>query len=193
MIEQARQRATDVVGHSDLTLSGYLPQLGWPMFSVAPRQRTRYRESRAFVTALANVLHAFAIEFERDWPVGLAAGANVLRVVDERGVPEREIPLRAGVSKEAAKWATGVLEHGHVKIEPDPHAKRGKVVRLTAEGSKFQKAYEQRAAVIEQVCAAQCRDAVADLREALEQIAAVEGGAALRAGTQVPAGCWRTP
>jgi hypothetical protein len=123
--------------------------------------------------------------------VPLAAGANVLRVVDDVGVRVRDVSRRAAISPEVAKWSMGVLEHGYVTVEPDPQASRGKVVRLTPEGATVQQAYGSRAAAIEERWAGQFSDVVTDLRSALEEIVELDDGVLLRSGLVAPDGCWR--
>ena len=77
---------------------------------------------------LSQVLLAFAVEFERESDLSLAIGANVLRVLDEKGVRVRDLPLLTGVSKEAISVAMGILQKQGIAVV---EAKRGKVVRLT--------------------------------------------------------------
>jgi hypothetical protein len=190
LVGELRDRAADIVGLLELRLPAYLPQLAWPLRSEAPATDETVPGDPGLVTALANVLHAFAIEYERAWPVPLAA-ANVLRVVDRAGVRVRDIPRRAGVGKEAASWATGVLGHGFVEVVADPAASRGKLVRLTDAGARVQAAYPRRAADVEAGWSARFPDLVADLRDALEQVVEDDGGRTLRAALEAPAGCWR--
>ena len=72
---------------------------------------------------LARVLLSFAIEYESEAGQSLAAGATVLRVLGEAGTRLRDLPPRAGISKEAVSWALGVLTRaGLAAEEPDPAA-----------------------------------------------------------------------
>jgi DNA-binding MarR family transcriptional regulator len=100
---------------------------------------------------LSKVLLAFAIEFERDSDLSLAISANVVRVLDEKGIRVRDLPRLAGVSKEAIKMAMGILTKGrYVVVESDPSAARAKLIRLTPKGQAAKAGYLRRLAFIEQ-------------------------------------------
>ena len=58
---------------------------------------------------LAQVLLRFALDYEADAKVSLTIAANTLRVLDETGVPVRDLPRLTGVSKEAHSMALGFL------------------------------------------------------------------------------------
>ncbi len=88
---------------------------------------------------LAQVLLQFALDYEADARVSLAIAANTLRVLDEKGVPIRELPKLTGVSKEAHSMALGFFVRREcVVLESDPSARRGKRARLTARGRMAQ-------------------------------------------------------
>jgi Mn-dependent DtxR family transcriptional regulator len=89
------------------------------------------------------VLLAFAIEFERESDVSLAICANVLRVLDEKGVRTRDIPLLTGVSKESIAMAMGILRKKSVAVVEK------NVARLTPKGREAHDEY-RRIAVIEE-------------------------------------------
>ena len=83
-------------------------------------------------TLLARALMSFRAEFERESAVPLPVSANVLRVLSAGGVALRDVPRRAGISKEAVSVSAGWLErHGYAVNEPDPAAGRGRQLRLT--------------------------------------------------------------
>jgi hypothetical protein len=191
LVDELRDRATELVGELGRQLPGYLPQLAWELRTAPPATRDTVPGEPGLVTAMANALHAFAIDYERGWPVPLAPGANVLRVVDDVGVRVRDLPPRTGVTKPGTEWATGVLEHGFVTVEPDPNASRGKVVRLTAKGAQVQAGYEPRAAAVEAEWAIGMGDVVDDLRSALEEAVGLDDGERLWSGLVPPAGGWR--
>jgi methyltransferase (TIGR00027 family) len=91
---------------------------------------------------LSRVLLSFALDYERESPLSLAASANLLRVLNPEGIRLRDLPGLTGVSKEAASWATGVLVRSHLATEePDPAASRGKVARLNPKGTAAQRAH----------------------------------------------------
>jgi DNA-binding MarR family transcriptional regulator len=120
---------------------------------------------------LSRVLLAFGIEFERDSDVSIAISANLLRVLDERGVQVRELPLLTGVSKEAISMALGSLERQRrVVVEPDPGASRFKTVRLTSKGREAQAAYRRRLGSIEERWETRSGKDVRALRRSLERL-----------------------
>jgi methyltransferase (TIGR00027 family) len=99
---------------------------------------------------LSRVLLSFAVEYEREAGLSLAVGANVLRVLGAEGTRLRDLPALTGTSKEAARWALGILTRGGLAAEaPDPAASRGKVARLTPRGLDAQRAYHELAGAIE--------------------------------------------
>ena len=57
---------------------------------------------------MSRVLLAFAVEFELGSDVSLPISANLLRVLDQQGVRVRDLPLLAGVSKEAISMVMGI-------------------------------------------------------------------------------------
>ena len=105
--------------------------------------------------------------------MSLAISANLVRVLDGKGVPVRDLPLLAGVSKEAVSGALGVLRKGSIAVvEPDETRTRTKVARLTPKGRDAQDAYHRLTAVIEERWGARFgQDTVRALRESLERLA----------------------
>jgi DNA-binding MarR family transcriptional regulator len=88
---------------------------------------------------LSGVLFAFTVEVESTARISLPISANTLRVLDRSGTRVSDLPRYTGVSREANAMCTGWLERrGCVVVEPDPNARRGKVVRLTSKGEKAQ-------------------------------------------------------
>jgi hypothetical protein len=91
----------------------------------------------ALVTLLAHVLMAYTIDFEATSPVSLPLSANVLRVLDETGVPVRELPALTGVSKEAVEVSlTSLKRTDFVVVDGAPASKR--TVRVTPAGAALQ-------------------------------------------------------
>jgi hypothetical protein len=90
---------------------------------------------------LAQVLLAFALEFEKASRLSLPICANVLRVMDPVGVKLRDVPVRSGVSKESIAMAMGILKKWKLAVV----AKEGswQVVRLTTLGSEARRLYEE--------------------------------------------------
>jgi hypothetical protein len=106
--------------------------------------------TRPLSALLSILLHAFALDFERDSAASLMFTANVLRPVGERGdgegVPMVELPARSGVAAPALQTAIGILaKRGFVERGTG----RGRAVRLTDLGSSELAAYVPSCASIE--------------------------------------------
>jgi DNA-binding MarR family transcriptional regulator len=180
-MDQLRESLRALIGRIDVELPNCLPILGYGLFSRGPdhRRRTRFGDETSISSSLplsallSRVLLAFAIEFERDSDLSLAIGANVVRVLDEKGVRVRDLPLLTGVSKEAISMAVGFLEKRHaVVVEPEHTGSRVKVARLTQRGREVQDAYRRVLGVVEQRWQARFgEDTVRTLRESLERLA----------------------
>ena len=101
--------------------------------TVEPR---RASSDLPLVTLLAHALMAYTVDFEERSALALPLSANVFRVLDEAGVPVRELPARAGISKEAVAVSLTVLGRTeHVAVQGSPASKR--TVRLTSPGKKL--------------------------------------------------------
>jgi DNA-binding MarR family transcriptional regulator len=84
---------------------------------------------------LSRLLLAFTLEYETASELSLPIGANVLRVLDTQGVPQRDLPVTTGVSKEAVSAAVSYLQrHGYAALDADSNGRRGRVVKLTDAG-----------------------------------------------------------
>ena len=90
----------------------------------------------------------------------------------------RDLPPLTGTSKEAVRWALGILIRAHLAAEePDPAASRGKVARLTAGGLDAQRRYRELVAAIEQRWHERFDGgAITALRASLEPLAMAPGG-----------------
>ncbi len=147
LVAELRQSLLGVADQLDEALPLYLP-----VVTQADGMRTRYRAPSPdqLVTAgaaddhaalglsvlLARVLLTFTVDYERVAPLSLPVSANVMSVLSRSGTRLRELPLLAGVSREAVSSSAGFLERsGYVEVGPDPAAARGQVVRLTDRGS----------------------------------------------------------
>ena len=155
-IGQLRQALQAVAGQLDPGLPDTLPILGAVLFNRGPDPALPPRPEPPDVAALplsallSRVLLAFALEYEHESELSLAVGANLLRVLGEDGTRLRDLPLLAGISKEAVAWAMGVLLRARLAVEaPDPAASRGKVARLTARGLHAQRLYLELLGTIE--------------------------------------------
>jgi DNA-binding MarR family transcriptional regulator len=149
-VDRLQGRLTDLVSQLDPAPPDWLPIVGygwWSRPGQAPREHGDSEPGLAGL--LAQVLVAFAAEFEDGSPLSLAVCANALRVLDAPRVAVRDVPSLAGVSKEAATVAIGLLEReGYATIELDPGA-RVKLVRLTAKGQRALEAYRLRIRQVE--------------------------------------------
>jgi methyltransferase (TIGR00027 family) len=138
---------------------------------------------------LSRVLLGFAAEYERESTVSLAISANHLRVLTAEGVRARDVPALSGVSKEAVAMALTWLKASGLAVEePDPAARRGKIVRLTADGDAARARYAGRVAEVEAAWREKFgAPAITALRESLEGIS----GRLAEGLTPYPEG-WRT-
>ena len=140
----------------DAGLPDSLPILGYGLWSGIPdrgKSAPIERASDAGVSLsalLSRVLLAFAIEFERESELSLAISANVLRVLDEKGVRVQDLPKLSGVSKESISMAMGILRNEQLAVVgPDPAGSRAKVIRLTPKGRKAQDDYHRLLSTVE--------------------------------------------
>jgi hypothetical protein len=97
---------------------------------------------------LSQLLLAFAIEFEPRSDAPLALCANTIRVLSEEPTPEADLPRRTGCSPETC--GLGWQLKPYVAVAPDPAAKHGKALRLTARGMLAQQQYSRLADEIQQ-------------------------------------------
>jgi DNA-binding MarR family transcriptional regulator len=177
-INQLRESLLAVISQIKVELPDSLPILGYGLFS-----KGLYREqgaaagrkddagSRLPLSALlSRVLLAFAIEFERESDLSLAMCANVVRVLDEKGVRIRDLSRLSGVSKELIKVSLAFLgKHGYLVLAPDGTTKGTSMVLLTPKGREAQNAYHKGLSIIEKRWQARFgKDAVRKLRGSLE-------------------------
>jgi DNA-binding MarR family transcriptional regulator len=184
-IDRLRESLGALAGRIGMELPDCLPILGYGLFSRGPEKEPRAPAggkesivaSLPLPALLSRVLLALAIEFERESDLSLAIGANLVRVLDEKGVRIRDIPVLSGVSKEAIGMAMGILQKGRFAVvEPDPDGSRTKVARLTPKGRKAQDAYRRLLATIEERWQERFGTSTIDaLREALERLAGKPG------------------
>lgn len=162
-----------------------LPILGYGLFSAGMRPgENRYEAIRAeyercqvatdrmlpLPWLLARVLLTFAIDFELQAKISLAIAANVLRLLDEKGVRIKDMPGLSGVSPEGLAIATGYLQkRGLAVVGTGPSGEKWKVARLTQEGSRVTAASRELMATVEDRWRARYgAAAVSDLRLALQ-------------------------
>jgi methyltransferase (TIGR00027 family) len=178
-----RDRLQAVAGRLDPGLPDCLPILDQGLFSRGPGSELPPRPGRAedrelsLPALLSRVLLAFAVEYESESGMSLAAAANLLRVLGAQGTRLRDLPPLAGISKEAVRWALGTLERAGLAVaEPDPAASRGKIARLTPAGVQAQRAHHELTAAIERRWQARFgAGAIGALRRPLEALATGSG------------------
>jgi hypothetical protein len=171
LIELARQL--------DPGLPDCLPILGYALLSrgpdpaLPPRPQPVDLAGLPVSALLSRVLLFFALEYERESEPSLAVSANLLRVLDAEGTRLRDLPSRAGISKEAVAWALGILTRARLAVEaPEPAASRGKIARLTPRGLDAQRVYQEFISTVEDRWQDRFgRPAITALRQALEALA----------------------
>ncbi len=199
-IETLMQSLSSLAAHLDPGLPDSLPILGYGLFSSGPDDlkgapvRGSFEEP-SLPGLLSKVLLAIAIEFECESEVSLAIAANVLRLAGSKGVPIKDIPRMAGVSKEAIAMAVSYLEkRGYAVQRPESNSSRVKVLLLIAKGRDAQKFCGELVWKIEERwCGRFGGDNVRRLRETLEKMngAPDAGLPGLMAGLQPYPDCWR--
>ena len=183
-IDRLRESLLAVARQLDAGLPDCFPILRYGLFSrperddLAPAAYKENVDSLPLPSLLSRVLVAFAIEFERESGLSLAIGANVLRVLDEKGVRARDLPGLSGVSKESISMAMGILRKRRLAvIEADPSSSRTRLVRLTAKGAEAKALYLKLLGAIEERWRVRFgNEAIAALRKSLEPL--IGGGTA---------------
>jgi len=201
-IEELRAALRAVVAELPSTLPNCMPILGFG-FSIKqePDKPSRAEdaptlepvESLMLPELLARVLVAFAFEFEDLSKLSLALCANVLRVMNEKGVRVRDLPVLSGVSKEAIAMALGFMGKRGLALEEQEGAGKARVVKLTPKGRVAQLGYQRLESEIVTRWELRFGWRIADLREALERLLgdSRRDQTELLKGSEAPKGCWR--
>jgi DNA-binding MarR family transcriptional regulator len=152
-IDRLRTALWAVAGQLDAELPDYLP-VGDPRLD--PRQPAPDVgpvPDVALPALLSKVLSAYALEFQDESDLSLSvytAGrmsqlpicANILRVLDEDGVPAPDLPALTGVAKMTIDNWLGILaKHGYAVVGPGPAGGRARLARLTPKGRRAQDTY----------------------------------------------------
>jgi DNA-binding MarR family transcriptional regulator len=167
----------------ELDLPDCLPILGHDLSPKMRSYRPRNLKSSDDATLplavlLSRVLLAFALDFENEAEMSIAMSANVVRVLNPKGVRVRDLPRLSGVSKEAIAMGLGFLtKHGHAVVETEiSGSRRTKIAFLTPKGLKAQKAYGQLLDAIEKRWHVRFgEEAIKDLRSSLEPLISESG------------------
>jgi hypothetical protein len=142
-VDGLRSSLRAVVDRLDIELPDFLPILGSAnglAADIPHRERsTEAGDGSSLLGLLSRVLLAYTIDFESESELSLPVSANFVRVLDDSGVAVRELPLAAGVSREATSMAlTAMRKAGAVAV--DGRTAATKRVRLTSNGLDAQKA-----------------------------------------------------
>jgi len=142
---------------------------------------------------LARVLVAFAIEFEDVSRLSLALCADVLRVINEKGVRVRDLPALSGVSKEAIAMALGFMKKLSLCVEEQEGAGKARVIKLTPKGRSALETFVMNLAGVESRWKQRFGDHTARLRKALEKLLGDSGRdqTELLKAAEPQKGCWR--
>lgn len=137
---------------NDLDLPDAMPVLNYGDGYVTPRPlegpRSPARSRPETVGALlARVLLAFTLEYEAGSAVPLPVAACVLRTMGKDPIPVKEVPVRAGVRKEATDPSIKRLIDRGLLATLGTGAKM--TVHLTAEGAKAKAAHTRRLNMVE--------------------------------------------
>jgi hypothetical protein len=142
--------------------AGAHPEL--PPISEAP-----LADDAKFTALLSRLLCNFAYDFEADSSLSLAVSANLLRVLDAKGLRNRDLPQLTGLSKESIAMAMGILKKANL-VEAGSGA--SKLVRLNDRGLRAQQHAENLLAKVEQQWTQRfSRPTLQRLREIVEEIA----------------------
>jgi DNA-binding MarR family transcriptional regulator len=141
----------------------------WGVRSVAARARSAASGADTSVpTLLSGLLVAYAAELERTSGMSPVLSANVVRVLDDAGVPVPRLSVLTGIAGMGIENSLSALSRqGHVVVERDPAGGRTRLARLTASGLRARAAYRERAATIEREWERRCGErAMNAVREA---------------------------
>lgn len=135
-IDELRQTLATVVDNVDVSLPEYLPLVGSANgFRAEIEQREGSAAALHLPGLIAQALLAYTLEFERRSDISLPLTANFVRVLDQAGTDVRELPVTAGVSKEATSVALRYLsKHSYATVD------KTKLIRLTPKGLQAQAA-----------------------------------------------------
>jgi hypothetical protein len=181
-VNALRDTLERIVAAADRELPDHLPVNGHKHARVAfPHRPPRSRANLDVGTLLAKALLLYTVDVETTSPVALVHSANVLRVLADRPVHQRDLPRAMGVAKETAAVITGqVRRDGLVTISSS------REVAITDAGRRALAKAGQTVAAVE-------ADWPRELRGRLEPL--VGDGtlecSALSEAIRPPAGTWR--
>ena len=180
-------------------LPDYLPVVGYglssrePLLKHAPSQPTTTCFSSApLPVLLSQLLLACALTYEEHSTVSLAISANVLRVLGDEALANRDLPALTGTSKEAVAFAIGFLKKKDMlREERNKSGSRDLHLRLTRKGMLAQAEYLTLLRRIEQQWAKLCEQkTLMGFQQSLEAVA--EPQSRLLDCVVAPPDGWRT-
>ena len=142
-VDELREALRAIVARIDVELPDFLPIVGSANGMAADlplhERRGAAADTLHVAALLSQALLAYTLDFELQSELSHPLAANFVRVLDEKGISVRDLPVAAGVSKEAAAMAlTFLAKTGHVVLEGGTAAT--KVARLSPKGRALQKA-----------------------------------------------------
>ena len=140
-IANLRQLLQQFVDTREVELPRFLPFLSFDRTTFPNRFGSGRSETDDLSSLLSRILIIFRLEFEQQSKLPLELCANTLRILGSEPIKEAEIPRLTGGSPEV--MGIGWQTKPYVVVTPDPSAKRGKVVSLSAQGVQAKKAYEE--------------------------------------------------
>jgi hypothetical protein len=181
LVAELRSALLAVVAEAGPGLPRYLPVAGVTRYAPErwPDAATRDPAADAeLASLLSRLLLAFALDFERESRLSLAVSANVLRELSADGVRLRDLPLRAGISREAAQGSVKFLDrHGCLAVEAGAGSGAARVARLTARGERAQDKYRRVLAATQQAWAGRYGAApVGEVTRVLERVVTAQDG-----------------
>ena len=168
-IDALRESLAAIVDRLDVELPEYVPIVDGRdgmRVGLAPLEpRGASMPDSRLAVLLSRALLAYTIDFERESELSLPLSENVLRVLDEDGIAVRDLPLAAGVPKEATSMALTFLTRN------DYAAVEAKTGRLTPAGRRARDSLPRLHADVEELWKARFGAArVGQLRTALERV-----------------------
>ena len=200
-IEELRMALRTIAVELPATLPDCMPILGFGLSmkqlpgkqSEAVAGNTKSIEELMLPELLARVLVAFALEFEEASRLSLALCSDVLRVMNEKGVRVRDLPVLSGVSKEAIAMALGFMKKRGLCFEQQEGAGKARTVKLTPKGRAAQLAYQRLESEVDSRWEQRFGARMSRLHMALEKLLGDSGQdqTELLKGIEPQKGCWR--
>jgi len=138
-IARLRQTLLEIAGKREHEWPRSLQYTSLDQMKYPPRSSSEGSHAAGIPTLLTWILLAFSTEFDRESKVPLALCANTIRVLGTHPIREADVARLTGGSPEAV--AIGWQLKPFVVVEPDPSAKRGKVLTLSPKGQEAKEKY----------------------------------------------------